>query len=239
MKALAINSSPRKDKGNTSLILTPFLEGLKEAGADVELYYASDLKINSCLGDFSCWSKPGGRCGQDDDMTWLDGKIRDADVLILASPVYCDGATGPMKTLLDRTIPQVMPIFEIRDNHTRHPLQENVKKSKIVLVSNCGLWERDNFDPLVAHIKAYCKNANAEFAGALLRPHGEALKPMLQMGMSIKDVLEAAKDAGRQLATSGRISPDTLEAISRDLMPRDMYVQMANQYLQGLLDKCN
>ena len=170
-------------------------------------------------------------------MTWLDSKIRDADILILASPVYCDGVTGPMKTLMDRTVTQIMPVLEIRDNHTRHPLQENVKKSKIVLVSNCGFWERDNFDPLIMHIQAYCKNANAEFAGALLRPHGEALRSMLDMGMPIKDVLDAAKEAGRQLATTGKISADTLNAVSRDLLPRDMYLQVANASLSDFLDK--
>jgi multimeric flavodoxin WrbA len=39
MKVLAINSSPRMDKGNTALILNPFLEGMKEAGAEVDLFY--------------------------------------------------------------------------------------------------------------------------------------------------------------------------------------------------------
>ncbi|WP_332882068.1 flavodoxin family protein [Methanosarcina horonobensis] len=46
MKVLAINSSPRMDKGNTALILNPFLEGMKEAGAEVELFYTKKLNIN-------------------------------------------------------------------------------------------------------------------------------------------------------------------------------------------------
>ena len=237
MKVLAINASPKKDKGNTTLILNPFLDGMKEAGADVQLRYTSDLNINPCLGDFNCWTRIGGRCGQDDDMTWLDPEIREADILVLASPVYCDGVTGPMKILMDRTVPQVQPFFEIRDDHTRHPLQENVKKSKIVLVSNCGLWERDNFDPLLAHIKAFCKNANADFAGALLRPHGEALGYMLKMKMPVQDIIDACKDAGRQLIENGIISQDTLSIIGRELLPRDMYVQMVNQYFRDRLEK--
>ena len=97
MKALAINSSPNKGKGNTALILKPFLEGMKEAGAEVELYHTSDLKINPCQGDLSCWLRTPGECIHNDDMSWLAPKIAKADILILASPVYCDGITGPMK----------------------------------------------------------------------------------------------------------------------------------------------
>lgn len=57
MKAVAFNGSPFMEKGNTALILNPFLEGLKEEGVDVELFYISKLKVNPCLGDRSCWTK--------------------------------------------------------------------------------------------------------------------------------------------------------------------------------------
>ena len=237
MKVIAFNSSPHRDKGNTALILNSFLDGIKEAGAELELYYTNDLKINPCQGDFSCWTRTPGKCAQNDDMKWLDPKICDADVIIFASPVYCDGVTGPMKTLMDRTVPEVLPFFEIRDGHMRHPLRENVKRSKVVLVSNCGLWEMDNFDPMVAHIKAYCRNANAEYAGALLRPHGEALRNMLEMGAPVGDVIEAAKDAGRQLVNSGKISTETLNTVCRELIPRDMYMNFANHYFEEELKK--
>jgi multimeric flavodoxin WrbA len=83
MKVLAINSSPKRDKGNTALILNPFLDGMREAGADVELLYTSDLRINPCHGDFSCWTKTPGICGQKDDMNMINEKMRQAEVLVL------------------------------------------------------------------------------------------------------------------------------------------------------------
>lgn len=43
MKVLAINASPHMDKGNTAMILDPFLEGMKEAGSEVDLIYTSSL----------------------------------------------------------------------------------------------------------------------------------------------------------------------------------------------------
>ncbi len=236
MKVLAINSSPKMDEGNTALILNPFLEGMREAGADVELFNTRELRINPCLGEFNCWVKTPGRCFQKDDMQMLDPKMRNADIIVFATPVYCDGITGPMKNLLDRTVPRVYPFFELRDGHCRHPLREDTKASKVVLVSNCGFWEMDNFDPMLAHIKAYCKNASNEFVGALLRPHGGALKPMMEMGAAVNDIFDAAKDAGRQLVREGRMSEETLNIVSRELMPLDMHIDAANQRFRKELE---
>jgi len=94
MKVIAINGSPRMDNGNTALILNPFLEGMKEAGADVELFFARKLNVAPCNGDMSCWFKNPGVCGQKDDMQMLLPKLADADVVVWASPVYYSGITG-------------------------------------------------------------------------------------------------------------------------------------------------
>ncbi|AKB78215.1 iron-sulfur flavoprotein [Methanosarcina horonobensis HB-1 = JCM 15518] len=236
MKVLAINSSPRMDKGNTALILNPFLEGMKEAGAEVELFYTKKLNINPCTGEFNCWLKTPGKCYHNDDMNILYPKIAEVDVIVFATPVYVDGVTGPMKNLIDRMIPRVQPFFELREEHCRHSVRGEAKTLKFVLISNCGFWEKDNFDPLLVFMKAFCKNASAEFAGALLRPHGEAMPGMLEMGAPINDIFEAAKEAGRQLAKGQKISQENLDAVSRELLPKEMYIQIVNQYFQQTLE---
>jgi len=236
MKVVAFNSSPKMDKSNTSLILDPFLDGMREAGAEVELFYTKKLKINPCQGEFNCWLKTPGVCFQKDDMQMLHPKIREADILVFATPVYVDGVSGPMKNLIDRMIPAVQAFFELRDGHCRHPVHEGHKYGKMVLVSNCGFWEMDNFDPLLVHMKAFCKNLSLEFAGALLRPHGSALKPMIEMGVPPNDVFEAAGEAGRQMVRDGRMATETLNTVSRELLPLEMYVQIVNQNFQRILD---
>ncbi len=236
MKVIAFNCSPRMDNGNTALILNPFLEGMKEVGAEVELFYTRKLKINPCRGDFICWLKTPGECWQKDDMQMLYPKLREAEICVFGTPVYVDGISGPMKNLLDRIIPGVQPFFELRDGHCRHLLREGHKYGKVVLVSNCGFWEMDNFDPLLVHTKAFCRNGDMEFAGALLRPHGEALRPMMEMGISLDDVFEAAREAGRQLVKDGKMSAETLNIVSRELMPLEAYVQAANEMFQQALD---
>ena len=228
---LAFNSSPKTDKGNTTLILTPFLEGMKQAGANVELFYTKKLHINPCQGEANCWFKHPGECFQDDDMNGLLPKFREADVLVFASPVYCDGINGPMKNLIDRA---ALPLvggarYTLRDGHVRLHLPEGYKPKKIVLVSSCGFWEADNFDPAVAHMRALARNMASEFAGALLRPHSTLLRGMVQMGAPIDDVFESAREAGRQLVEHGRMSDDVLQSVSRELMPCSEYVQQVNR----------
>jgi multimeric flavodoxin WrbA len=169
-------------------------------------------------------------------MQMLLPKMREADIWVLGTPLYCFGFTGTMKNLLDRTLPHDEPFFELYDGHCRHPAREGVKSSKVVLVSNCGFWEMDNFDPLLGIIRQLCKYSYLEFAGALLRPHGEGMRPMMEMGMPLDDIFEAAKEAGRQLVEDGEMSTETLSTISRELMPLEMYMQSANQYFQQVLD---
>lgn len=236
MKVLAINGSPKMEKGNTSLILGPFLEGMKEKEAEVQLFYTKKLEINPCQGEFTCWVKTPGECFQKDDMQKLLSPLAEADILVLATPVYVDGIAGPMKNLLDRMIPLIQPFFELRDGHCRHPARGRNKQRKLVLVSNCGFWEMDNFNPLLVHMKAISKNMGCEFAGALLRPHGPALKGMMQMGVPVDDIFEAAKEAGRQLVEDGRMSAETLNVVSRELLPLDKYVETVNQRFQQALD---
>ena len=160
-----------------------------------------------------------------------------ADVWVFATPVYVDGVSGSLKVLMDRLIPLIEPFVEMREDHCRHPRREGTKAGKIVLVSNCGFWELDNFGPLLVHMKAVCKNVDREFAGALLRPHGPALGTMEAQGLPVEDVLEAAEAAGRQLVEEGRMSPDTLATVSRELLPRDLYAHRLNENFETALAK--
>jgi multimeric flavodoxin WrbA len=223
------------DKGNTALILNPFLEGMRQAGAEVEVLYTRKLKINPCLADLNCVFKTPGRCIQNDDMNGIYPMVRQADVWVFASPVYWDGLSAPLKGLLDRLVALGCPLFEIRDGHSRHPMSPDAKPGKVVLVSTCGFWEMDNFDPMLAHVQAISRNNGREFAGALLRPHGPTLAGMAKAGAPVGDIFDAAREAGRQLVQDGRMSPETLAAISRPLLPLESFVDGYNQRVGAML----
>lgn len=94
--------SPRKG-GNSDLLSDAFIRGAQEAGHDTEKIYLRDKKINDCLGCFAC-QKNGGVCLQKDDMQELYEKMKAADAIVFASPVYFYTWNAQMKTLVDRTI---------------------------------------------------------------------------------------------------------------------------------------
>ena len=224
MKVLAVNGSPHMDEGNTAMILNPFLEGMKEEGSDVELFYTRKLKIGPCNGDMSCWFKNPGECGQKDDMQMLLPKIKEADVIVWASPVYYAGITGPLKNLMDRQLPLYLQGGQ------------EAKRQKAVLVSTCGAWELSMFDPLLLQMRAvYTRpDGSSDFAGALLRPMADGMKEMIKAGETrlVEGIFQAAREAGRQLAREGRISEELQAQVSRELMPRDAYYKAAEMMMQ-------
>jgi hypothetical protein len=145
---------------------------------------------------------------QQDDMAPLLPKQESADIVVYATPLYVDGMNGTLKTFLDRSIPLIEPFFEVRDDHCRHPRRGGPEDGKVVLVSACGFTELDNFDPLVMHVKAVCRNLGREYAGALLRPYASSLPEMKKLGLPVAGVLAAAEEAGRQMVEQGRMALD-------------------------------
>lgn len=236
MKVVAFNSSPNMARGGTALILAPFLEGMEEAGAEVELFYLRKLEVKPCTGCFSCWLKTPGKCVQKDDMEALLPIMGASDVLVFATPLYVDGMTGMMKTLVDRSIPLLEPMIETVEGRSRHPRRDGFKAGKGVLVSVSAFPELENFDPLVAHVEAICANLHLEFAGALLRPYAAVLPMLKERGLPVDGVFEAAREAGRQLVRDGKMSRDTLAAVSREVVPRELVVQGLNAHIKQILD---
>ena len=210
MKIVVINGNPKMDKGDTAVIVNPFLEGMKETGAEVRLFYTKKLKIKPCRGCNMCLSKTPGKCFQRDDMRLVLSELSQAEVWVFATPLTSGGLSAPLKKLVDWMLPLTM--------------RKGTNAGKLVLVSSCDNWELKRFDPLVQHMQAIGQTYKREFAGALLRPHAGVMEPMLKAGSLLDDIVTAAYEAGRQLVLNGTMRPETLAIVSREILTRESSV---------------
>lgn len=230
-RAVAINGSPQMEKGYTAMVLDPFIQGMLDAGSDVEAFYASRLKVKPCAcGEMYCWYKKPGECCIKDDMQLLYPKLREADILILATPVYIP-LPGEMQDIINRLCPLMKPFLETREGRTRARFHEEVGIQKIVLVSTSGWWEKGNFGTVVRIAEELAEDASVEFAGAVLRPHAFLMKEEGRLTEEGEAVLNAARRAGYELVNDGVMSEETLEAIGRPLIAEDKLRRIYNQML--------
>jgi len=209
MKILAFNGSPRGTGSNTDKILLPFLEGAREAGAETEVVYLKGKKIEYCLGCFTCWTKTPGVCIHRDDMPELLEKIRPADVLVYASPLYIYTVTAQMKAFLDRHIPLLSPYIVKRGDQYIHPRRnEEEWPKKMVLISNCGFPEGHHFSALEEMFRCFNSGPDTELAATIFCAGGELLsQPAMQE--HLQWYLDAAHNAGREVVEGGGIAPQT------------------------------
>ena len=140
---LIISSSPRK-KGNSQHLCEQFKKGAEEKGHQVELIRLMDLNIGFCRACDGCM-RNGGTCVLKDDMAELLKKFQEADVLVLATPVYFYGISAQMKTCIDRT----------------YPIWQHLGKKEVYYIVSAGLGldiiERSlgDLDGFVEHLEEY------------------------------------------------------------------------------------
>lgn len=213
-RVIAINGSPRAEKGYTEKILVPFLEGMRQFAAETEVVYLKPLDIKPCAGEFICWEKRPGECHINDDMQELYPRIKRAEILVLATPVYIP-LPGKMQDFINRLMPLLKPYISYKRGRTRAVFRSDVEIRNMVLVSSCGWWEKGNFATVVRIAKELASDASVEFAGALLRPHaGELTRNVQAAGL----VTAAAFTAGREVIQKGMINRETLDAVAQPLI---------------------
>ena len=109
---IIISTSLRKNS-NSEALATAFAAGAREAGHVVEQITLRDKTINFCKGCLACQKTM--QCVINDDANAITAKIGQADVVVLATPVYYYGMCGQLKTLLDRANPLFPSDYRFRE----------------------------------------------------------------------------------------------------------------------------
>ncbi len=127
MNVLIINASPRK-KGVTSTLLDE-VQAVMNPAYRVDTVRIQDLEIRPCIGCLKC--RPDKPCVLPrDDAQMLAEKIKEADLLIIGSPVYWGNMPGTLKLFFDRNV----PLFEYCETNIKHLPRPKLKGKKAILV---------------------------------------------------------------------------------------------------------
>ena len=99
MKIAALHGSPREE-GNIDILLKAALKPIEEAGHDIQLFKLNNADIQPCQDCGGC--DETGICIINDDMDKIYDAIREADRVILASPIFFFGLSAQAKSMIDR-----------------------------------------------------------------------------------------------------------------------------------------
>ena len=102
IKVVGISGSPRKD-GNTAMLIRMVFTELEKHGIKTELIQLAGRNIGGCNACFGCHRQKNGLCAVNgDDFNACFSKMKEADGIVLGSPVYSAGVTSQIKALIDR-----------------------------------------------------------------------------------------------------------------------------------------
>lgn len=183
-KIIILNGSPREN-GNTKALIEHFKKGAESAKNEVICFNLQKMNIHACLGCCKGGKDPKSPCVQKDDMQQIYPYYQNADIVVLASPMYYWSISGQLKCAFDR----LFAVAELDANYS------NPKKDCILLMAAEGETE-DNFAPVKSYYESLLshlgwKNIGIVYAGGnmnvgdiLNKP--EQLKQSEKLGNSIQ-----------------------------------------------------
>lgn len=135
-KVLILSGSPRKN-GNSDILCDEFMKGALESGNSVEKIRVAEQNISYCKACYAC--KGTGSCIIKDDMAQILQKMIDADVIVLASPVYFYSIDAQLKALIDRTVARWL----------------EVKNKEFYYIMTAADEEKESMDTTLACFRGY------------------------------------------------------------------------------------
>ncbi len=145
---VVIFGSPRKNS-NTQILVEQARRGLADAGVSSEIFYLNDMKIKGCQACYFCKRNSVSECIVKDDMQNIYKAIKNADGILVASPIYFGEVTGQTKLWLDR----MFPFIDLKV----HSLMDKGKKGSFIFTQNQplpGLFANniDSFKKMVGYV---------------------------------------------------------------------------------------
>jgi multimeric flavodoxin WrbA len=185
MKVLAFQGSPRIE-GNTDILLKETLKPIHESGHDIRLFKLNSMNIKPCQDCGGC--DKTGRCIINDDMDEVYDAIREADRIILASPIFFFGVSAQAKIMIDRC-----QSFWCEKYLLNKPISEGRYGRKGLLLLVGGMKKEVGIQCAEATAKAFFRTINVPEHDTLSFLGVDAKAAILEHPTALKDAYIAGK----------------------------------------------
>lgn len=227
MKILAINGSYRGSKGYTAFLINKVFEGAMAEGAECEVIHLAEKHIERCRGCFVCQSERKlMHCIYEDkdDAKLIFEKMREADLLIYATPVYVFNQSSLMNKLFDRYLGICnSKEFQFTDSGLFfHHIDREVSCKPFVTIICQDNLETETHKNILSYYKTYSRFMNAPYVGKLIRRSGGVAEHGKASGVEAFPILNKIYDSfvesGKELVLKGRISNYTQKMANKQLI---------------------
>jgi multimeric flavodoxin WrbA len=235
---VVFDGGPRNEHySKTTFMVSHFLKGAKNAGANVEYFKLKNHNIHNCTGCYTCWTKTPGTCIFKDDMTVLREKFRTADLIVFASPLYFFNVTGIMKTFMDRLLPLMKPYMITDENGViKHPDRYPEKGEQGFVVFSAGGFPdvENNFDALKTMFRMFdLHSENARLAGEFFLTAAEVIVQPVYSKRT-EEVKQICEKAGRQIVKEGKIDKELMQRLAFPWASLKRFSEQADAFWRSL-----
>lgn len=227
MKIVVINGSPKGKSSNTNVMVSSFLKGAQEAGAETINIFLSEKEIEHCKGCHTCWLRGLGQCVISDDMLEVLSLVGGANIICFASPVYFENISGRLKVFMDRMTMIGSPhSHKDTKDEDRHSKSSKEQTPKLMMISSCGHPDRDEFQVTSLWIKRIAQKMHMELIGEIYATQGKFLtEPPEDMQLAVSNYLQLLEKVGKEIATNMKLSATTKELLDKDYYEFDIVPQ--------------
>jgi multimeric flavodoxin WrbA len=190
VKIIAFNGSPRPG-GNTETLLNETLKPLREAGHDIRVFNLNSITIKPCQDCAGCL-KTGACVYKDDAMCEIYDEIRQAERIILASPIFFFNVSAQTKAMIDRCQAFWCEKYLMKKEIPAGP---NGRKGLLLLVG--GMKKEDGAHCAAETAKAFFRTVSVPEHKVLFYMGVDAKGDILKHPTALREGYEAGKELGR------------------------------------------
>jgi multimeric flavodoxin WrbA len=190
-----------------------FIEGLQSAGAEVTDIDLTAVRIDDCRDCTCCMTPSVGRCVLPDEMTRrIFPLFMQTDILVLVTPVYFGMVSATLKRFIERLFPALQARQDVFGGTVSQPFRGPLPKT--VVIASASWHVSHAFAQMSAYLHYLLGNA---LTAELYRGNASAFLFWGAFREKRESVLQACRDAGRQMAETGAVDVETARRVSQDL----------------------